>query len=147
MKLVDAEETVVVVIASELEPEHPDVRSAERLKAEIDARGRGWPYRRAVVVDDERWFETEMFHAAPVIAIGGPGANGVAARLAGQVPAVWTDGDRVVIQAELGDGKRCALLWGSDRHATTEAVDAFIGRGWLDEFLDRCWRFRMGSLA
>ena len=27
------------------------------------------------------------------------------------------------------------------------AVDAFITRGWLDEFLDRCWRFRAGAFA
>lgn len=147
MKLVDSEETVVIVVASDLEAGHPDQLSAARLKAEIDSRGRGWPYRRAVVVDDEQWFETEMFHAAPVIAIGGPGANGVSARLAGELPAVWTDGDRVVIQAELTEGRRRASLWGSDRHATTEAVEAFIARGWLDEFLDRCWRFRMGNLA
>lgn len=147
MKLVDSEETIVIVIASDLEPGHPDAQGAERLKAEIDARGRGWSYRRAVIVDDEQWFETPMFHEAPAIAIGGPGANGVAARYAGELPAVWTDGDRVVIQAELADGKRRAALWGSDRHATAEAVEAFIGRGWLDEFLDRCWRFRMGNLA
>lgn len=147
MKLVDSEETVVIVIGSDLEPGHPDRLGAEALKAEIDSRGRGWSYRRAVVVDDERWFETPMIHAAPTISIGGPGANGVSARMAGELPAVWTDADRVVIQAELSDGPRRATLWGSDRHATREAVDAFIARGWLDEFLDRCWRFRMGNLA
>jgi hypothetical protein len=147
MKLVDSEETVVIAIASDLEPGHPDRHSAARLKEEVDARGRGWPYRRAVIVDDESWFDTELFLAAPTIAIGGPGANGVSARLAGELPTVWTDGDRVVIQVDLADGRRRASLWGSDRHATTEAVEAFIARGWLDEFLDRCWRFKMGNLA
>ncbi len=147
MKLVDSEETVVIVVASDLEPGHPDRRSAEGLKDEIDSRGRGWSYRRAVIATDETWFETELFHHAPVIAIGGPGVNGVSARLAGELPSVWTDGDRVVIQATLDDGPRRATLWGTDRHATTEAVDAFIQRGWLDEFLDRCWRFKMGNLA
>jgi hypothetical protein len=34
-----------------------------------------------------------------------------------------------------------------DRVATAEAVGAFIDRGWLDEFLERCWRFRSESLA
>jgi hypothetical protein len=147
VKLIDGEETIVIVIASELEPGHPDRLSADRLKAEIDSRGRGWSYRRAVVIDDEQWFETPMFHGAPVIAIGGPGANGVSAKMAGELPAVWTDADRVVIQAELAEGQRRVALWGNDRHATTEAVHTFITRGWLDEFLDRCWRFRMGNLA
>lgn len=147
MKLVDGEETVVVAVGAGLEADHPDRRSAARLKAAIDARGHGWAYRRAVVVTDESWFETPLLQAAPTIAIGGPGANGVAERFAGELPSVWSDGDRVVIQAGLHEGPRRAALWGMDRHATAEAVDTFVHRGWLDEFLERCWRFRMGNLA
>ncbi len=49
-----------------------------------------------------------------------------------------------MIQAEFGDGPKRAALWGADAAATGAAVDAFINRGWLDEFLDRCWRFRAG---
>ena len=52
-----------------------------------------------------------------------------------------------VIQAEFGDGPKRAALWGTDAAATGAAVDAFIARGWLDEFLDRCWRFRAGAFA
>ncbi len=137
----------MVVVATGLEAGHPDLINAARLKDEIDSRGRGWPYRRAVMVTDEAWFDTELFHHAPVIAIGGPGANAVSARLAGDLPTVWTDGDRVVIQAGLTEGPRRASLWGTDRHATGEAVATFIERGWLAEFLDRCWRFKMGNLA
>lgn len=147
MKLVDGEETIVVVVGSDLEPGHPDLRNAERLREEIDARGRGWSYRRAIVVTDVAWFETELLHHAPVIAVGGPGVNGVSARLAGELPSVWTDGNRVVIQADPSDGPRRATLWGTDRHATGEAVATFIERGWLDEFLDRCWRFKSEHLA
>jgi hypothetical protein len=147
MKLVDSEETVLVVIASALEPGHPDRRSADRLREAIDARGGGSSYRRALVVSDELWFATELFHGAPTIAVGGPGVNAVAGRLAGTLPSVWTDGDRVVIQAGLADGPRQASLWGTDRHATTDAVTTFIEQGWLEEFLERCWRFRGDVLA
>lgn len=148
MKLVDAEETVVVVIAADLPAGHPDRESARRLQAEVNTRGGGHPYRRAVVVSDVAWFETPLFHQSPTISIGGPGVNGVAARLAAELPTVWQDeSDRATIQAEWERGPGRAAIWGMDRHATTDAVSAFVGRGWLDEFLDRSWRYRAGSFA
>ncbi|HET9064900.1 MAG TPA: hypothetical protein VFN22_03650 [Gemmatimonadales bacterium] len=147
MKLIDHAETVIVVTADNLEPGHPDLESAARLTAEISTRGAGFPYRRAVVVSDVDWFETDLLDGAPTIGIGGPGANAVTGRLAGNLPSVWTDGDRVIIQARLDARPPQVLLWGMDRFATTEAVDAFLARGWLDEFLERCWRFPTGTVA
>ena len=147
MKLVDTEETIVVVIAADLEEGHPDRASADRLVAAILERGGGHPYRRAVVVGDLAWFETPLFHGSPTITIGGPGVNGVAGRFAGELPTVWTEAERAMIQAEWQDGPRRAALWGMDRAATANAVDAFIERGWLDEFLDRSWRYRAGTFA
>lgn len=147
MKLIDHAETVIVVTATNLEPGHPDSESAKRLGVEIARRGSGLPYRRAVVVTDADWFETESLDRAPMIGIGGPGANGVTGRFASDLPSVWTDGDRVIIQARLDGRPPQVLLWGMDRFATTEAVEAFLDRGWLDEFLERCWRFPSGSAA
>jgi hypothetical protein len=147
MKLVDGEETILIVIAAELEPEHPDRRNAEDLKREVDKRGAGQPYRRAIVVGDAAWFDTPAFMQSPTIAVGGPGVNGVTGRFAAEIPTVWTEGERVVIQAELDGNRRRAALWGMDRVATAEAVQTFVSRGWLDEFLERCWRFRMSTMA
>ncbi len=145
MKLVDGSETVAVVVAAELDGDAPDRRSAVRLKGEIDRRGAGHPYRRAVLVRDLAWFETPLFHAAPTIAIGGPGVNGVSARFGQELPTVWTAEDRSLIQAEFRESVPRVTLWGMDAAATGDAVEAFINRGWLDEFLDRCWRFRAGT--
>jgi hypothetical protein len=147
MKLVDGEETILIVVASALESGHPDRESADRLRTEIDIRGSGFSYRRAVVIGDEAWFATELFHGAPTIAVGGPGVNAVAGRFAAALPSVWTDGEEVVIQAVLDEGPRQASLWGVNREATAAAVEAFINRGWLEEFLERCWRYRGGQLA
>lgn len=147
MKLVDGDETIVLVIAADLEPGHLDREMATRLKEEIDTRGAGHPYRRAVIVSDLAWFETPLFHLSPTIAIGGPGVNGVSGRLAGELPTVWAEAERATIQATMQDGPRRAALWGMDRQATAGAVDAFIARGWLDEFLDRSWRYRAGSFV
>jgi hypothetical protein len=147
MKLVDVGETVAVVVAGELDPEAPDRLSALALKAEIDRRGAGHPYRRAVVMTDQAWFETPLFHASPTIAVGGPGVNGVSARFGQELPTVWTADDRALIQAEFREAAPRATVWGMDRDATAASVEAFMVRGWLDEFLDRCWRFRAGSFA
>ena len=79
MKLVDTEETVVLVTGTSPTAEERDRPLAERLKAEIDRRGAGHAYRRAVVVGDASYLEHRIFHLNPTIAIGGPGANGVTA--------------------------------------------------------------------
>ena len=52
MKLVDTDETVVLVTGSSITAEERDLPLAYLLKAEIDRRGDGLAYRRAVVVDD-----------------------------------------------------------------------------------------------
>ena len=147
MKLIDAEETIVVVTAADLDADASDRKAAERLQAEIDRRGAGHPYRRAVVVTDDAWFETMQFHGSPTVAIGGPGVNGVSGRFGAELPTVWSEDERVIIQADLSAPRRRAALWGMDRAATAAAVDTFIARGWRDEFLDQCWRFRAGSFA
>ena len=147
MKLIDHVETVVIVIAADLPPTAGDRVSAELLKDAVDRRGAGHPYRRAVVVSDLAWFDTALFHDSPTISIGGSGVNGVSGRFVAELPTVWSERDRVVIQAEFGDGPKRAAIWGLDAAATSVAVNAFIARGWLDEFLDRCWRFRAGAFA
>ena len=147
MKLIDNAETVVVVVSADAGPASSDSFAAHLLKEAVDGRGAGHPYRRAVIVSDVAWFDTALFHDSPTIAIGGPGVNGVAGRFGTELPTVWSDHDRSVIQAEFGDGPKRAALWGSNAADTGAAVDAFIARGWLDEFLDRCWRFRAGAFA
>ncbi len=147
MKLIDVAETIVVVISADLDPSSDDHLAAFALKDAVNGRGAGHPYRRAVIVTDMAWFETPMFHDSPTIAIGGGAVNGVAGRFSAELPTVWSDRDRCVIQAEFGEVTKRAALWGADAAATTAAVEAFIARGWLDEFLDRCWRFRAGAFA
>lgn len=147
MKLFDHRETIVIVVSAGLEADHSDLLAAERLRQEIDARGGGYPYRRAVLTTDVSWLDTDLLHGAPVISVGGPGVNLVARQFTFDLITVWSEDDRVVIQADFENGQRRTALWGTDRAATLEAVAAFIDRGWLEEFLERCWRFRSGSPA
>lgn len=142
MKLVDTEETIILVTGSDIRAEDRDRPLAYGLKSEIDRRGEGHSFRRAVVVGDAWYLDNRLFHLNPTVAIGGPGVNALAAELTGQLPTVWSQEDRVFVQADFdGDLKR-ACLWGADRQATSDAVDAFVLQGVLDELLEKIWRFR-----
>ncbi len=52
MKLIDNVETVVLVISADLGPTAGDRDAAFALKAAVDDRGAGHPYRRAVIISD-----------------------------------------------------------------------------------------------
>ncbi|MDF3052019.1 MAG: hypothetical protein K0S19_124 [Geminicoccaceae bacterium] len=144
MKLVDTDETVVLVTGASLTAEERDRPLAYRLKAEIDQRGIGHAYRRAVVVADLWYLQNRIFHLNPTIAIGGPGANAVSHELSEELPTVYSRDERVFVQAEFEGELKRAALWGVDASATSSAVDAFMSEGFLDDLLSRIWRFRTG---
>ena len=144
MKLVDTEETVVLVTGSSLTAEERDRPLAYRLKAEIDRRGSGHAYRRAVVVADLWYQQNRIFQLNPTIAIGGPGANGVSNDFSETLPAVYSRDERVFVQADFEAEAKRASLWGVDASCTGAAVEAFMTQGYLDDLLSRIWRFRTG---
>lgn len=147
MKLVDTEETVVLVTGTSLTAEERDRPLAYRLKAEIDRRGAGHPYRRAVVVGDAWYLDNRIFHLNPTIAIGGPGVNGVTEEFTGMLPTVYSREERVFVQVDLDGELKRAALWGADAAATAAAVEVFGADGLLDQLLGRIWRFRAGVMV
>jgi hypothetical protein len=147
VKLIDTEETVVIVIGSSSTAEERDRPIAYGLKAEIDERGAGHAYRRAVVVADSWYLESETFHLNPTIAIGGPGANGVSQELSGLLPTVYTRDEQVFVQADFEGELKRAALWGVDAARTGDAVEIFTTQGFLDDLLGRIWRFRVGTMV
>jgi len=142
VKLLDSRETVLLITGTSERAEATDRPLAQKLQQEIDARGEGHTYRRAVVLGDEEYLERPALHVHPTIAIGGPGANAVSQHFVGEVPTVWEEEDRLVVQVEVEDDRQRAALWGMDAAATAEAVDAFVSRGFLELLLDRIWRLR-----
>lgn len=142
MKLVDTDETIVLVTGSDLRAEERDRPTAYRLKQEIDRLSDGQPFRRAVVVGDVWYLDNRVFHLNPTIAIGGPGVNGLAADLAQQVPVLWSRDQRTFVQADFDRDPKRALLWGMDAESTMVAVEAFVTQGFLADLLRRIWRFR-----
>jgi hypothetical protein len=99
------------------------------------------------VVADLWYLDNRIFHLNPTIAIGGPGANGVAQEFSGILPTVYSSDETVFIQAEFdGDPKRAAL-WGADAAGTARAVEVFATQGMLDDLLRRIWRFRTSVMV
>jgi hypothetical protein len=142
MKLVDGDETVVLVTGSSVSATTKDVPLAQWLAAEIDRRGLGQAYRRAVVIGDRGYVHTPAFHGNPTIGIGGPGSNDVVQHLSQTLPTVWNRDDRSFVQMSMDGRNRQVALWGMDSEATRHAVEAFVEEGMLDALLTRLWPFR-----
>jgi len=147
MQLIDTDEPVVLVTGTALTAEERDRPTAYVLKAEIDRRGDGHTYRRAVVVGDIWYLENRIFHLNPTIAIGGPGANAVTSEFAQALPTLVNVDDRVFVQADFDGELKRANLWGADAAATAKAVEMFVGQGMLDDLLQRIWKFRAGTFV
>ncbi|HXE58040.1 MAG TPA: hypothetical protein VNK43_08560 [Gemmatimonadales bacterium] len=147
MKLIDTDETVIIVTGSDLRAEERDRPIAYLLKREIDRRGAGYPYRRAVVVGDAWYLDNRIFHVNPTIAVGGPGVNALSQVFAPELPTMWAVPDRAFIQAEWSGERKRVAIWGMDMQGTADAATAFIQQGLLDDLLAHVWRFRSDVLA
>lgn len=140
MKLIDTDETVLIVTGSDLPAEMNDRPLAYRLKVEIDRSGQGKGFRGAVVVSDRWYAENRIFQLCPTVAVGGPGVNKVAAAFVNELPMLVQRDERVFVQgAWEGEVKR-ASLWGADRAGTALAIEAFVREGFCGQFLKRVWK-------
>ena len=140
MKLIDTDETVLIVTGTDIPAEMNDGPTAYQLKAEIDRQGGGRAFRLALVVSDSWYAEHRIFHLCPTVAVGGPGVNRVAAALAPELPVLYQRGESVFVQGSWDGERKRASLWGTDRDATREAVDTFVQGGLCGAFLARIWK-------
>jgi hypothetical protein len=142
MKLLDREETILLVTGSSDAAEEKDAPLAAWLRSEIDRRGSGIPFRRGLMVEDSAYVGNPSFHDNPTIAIGGPGSNAVVQHLSDVLPTVWARDDKCFIQMGTEGRGRQVALWGMDADATRGAVEAFVEEGMLDALLERVWSFK-----
>lgn len=147
MKLLDLEETVVVVTGSTSAALERDRPLGIWLQDEINRRGEGLTYRRAVVTDDERYFQSDVLQRQTTIAIGGPGVNAVTQHFFSTLATIYSEEERVWVQANFDGEQKRVGLWGVDAAATSSAVDAFMVHGYLDELLRRIWQFKTDALV
>jgi hypothetical protein len=142
MKLLDRDETILLVTGSSEAAVQKDAPLATWLREEIDRRGSGVPFRRGVVMEDTAYMGNPGFHDNPTIAIGGPGSNAVVQHLSDVLPTVWGREDKCFIQMGVDGRGRQVALWGMDADATRSAVEAFVEEGMLDALLERVWAFK-----
>ncbi len=140
MKLIDTDETILVITGSDVPAEMNDRKVAYGIKAEIDRQGARRPWRFALVASD-RWFsDNRIFHLCSTIVVGGPGVNAVAAALVKDLPVIVSRDERAFVQGSWSGESRRALLWGMDRGSTAEAAEIFLREGHCADFLDHAWR-------
>jgi hypothetical protein len=151
-------ETVFIVVGTSVPAELLDRPVAEFLRDQIDRRGRGLQFHRAIVVTDTAWYaKPETFSKNPTIAVGGPPANELSSHLNDQAEqprsAVEFADKRVVPGPETISGAFTPnrevpqiALWGRTAGATKKAIEryALSEEGLLgfrlDEFLQIAWK-------
>ncbi len=144
MKLLDTDETILIITGSDVAAEMNDRPTAYGLKAEIDRAGAGKSWRGALVASDRWYADNRLFHLCSTVVVGGPGVNAVAAALIDELPRIVTRDDRVFVQGSWNEDKKRVLLWGMDRTATAEAVRIFLRDGYCADFLNHAWRLKAG---
>ena len=141
---IDTDRLIWIVTGVQLKAELGDRPLAYRIEAEIrkllvDLLGKTPegepPLLSPAVISDVYYLNNEEIQDRPVIAVGGPGVNMVAANLVETLPTVVSIENQLVIQMDIEmNDPRCAV-WGMDHLTTVQAVELFIVKGYLDTFV------------
>jgi hypothetical protein len=138
---IDVNQTILIVVGVDIEPEEADRPLAYRLKAVIEASTRfgGHPFRKCIVISDALYEHDKLIQVCPTIAIGGPGVNAVAGVLVEKLPVYLSKNNKYFIQLDKDFNDQKISIWGMDRDSTAEAIEMFIANGILDDFLKTIW--------
>lgn len=131
----DLDRLVLVVTGSTLRAEDADRPLANRLAEEVRKRlpaESGW---RCVVISDVYYINDEDLRDCPVISIGGPGVNHLAGVFLRELSAALAIDGVLLIQMDVALEDLRASIWGMDHEKTVEALNTFIGKGYLDRFV------------
>ncbi|UCC78902.1 MAG: hypothetical protein JSW64_11545 [Candidatus Zixiibacteriota bacterium] len=142
MQEIDVNQTILIVVGTDLKPEEFDRPLAYRLRDAVNASSKlgKHPFRKCLVISDALYRHNKIIQICPTIAIGGPGVNNAAAELVEKLP-VYLSKDKkyfIQLQGDFADPK--VSIWGMDRASTEEAVEMFIANGILDNFLNAIWK-------
>ena len=139
---IDINQTVLIVVGTDIKPEEADRPLAYRLQDAIKASPNfgDHPFRKCIVISDALYGHNKIIQICPTIAIGGPGVNAAAAEFVEKLPVYLSKDNRYFIQLDNSFTDPRVSIWGMDRKSTEEAVDRFIGNGILNEFLTAIWK-------
>lgn len=139
---IDANQTILIVVGADLKPEEVDRPMAYKLKSAFESSplfGKH-PFRKCLVISDALYRHDKIIKVCPTVAVGGPGVNLVAAEFVEKLPVYIARENRYYIQSDKDFSERKISIWGMDREATEEAIDTFIEKGILDDFLNTIWK-------
>ena len=129
MPHIDVNKLLLIVTGAHLRAEAGDRPLAYQLQAAIV----DWLAEHAAGDDplvpltctDVWYLNAEELHARPLISLGGPGVNALAAYLAQRVPPVLTVEDRLFIQMDLEFTDLRVSVWGHNGRSTAAALKLF----------------------
>ena len=141
MQELDVNQTILIVVGSDIKPEEKDRPLAYWLQQKIhEANGYGkTPFRKSIVITDSLYDNDKIIQACPTIAIGGPGVNSVAAKWANQLPVYISEDNRYFIQYDSDSNKNRVSIWGMDQETTSGAINVFVESGLMSDYLKRIW--------
>ncbi len=142
MQEIDVNQTILIVVGTDIKPEEADRPLAYSLRDAINSSpdfGKH-PFRKCIVISDALYRHDKIIQICPTIAIGGPGVNSAAAEFVEKLPVYLSKDNRYFIQLESDFADPRVSIWGMDRASTKEAVEMFIANGILDEFLKAVWK-------
>ena len=142
MQEIDVNQTILVVVGTDIKPEEADRPLAYRLQKAINSSPNfgKHPFRKCIVISDALYGHDKIIQICPTIAIGGPGVNSAAAEFVEKLPVYLSKDNRYFIQLDSSFAEPKISIWGMDRESTGEAVEMFIENGLLDEFLKAIWK-------
>ena len=134
------ENGLLLVTGSSPRAEEVDRPLAYAFRNKITSRnhgGRGECVDRNILVVSDLWYlNCESLQALPMISIGGPRINAVAARLYDLLPIVLVVENQVLIQMDLTFQDLRVCIWGHNHESTTDALDMFVQKGYLDQYME-----------
>jgi hypothetical protein len=141
MQQLDVNQTILIVVGADINPEEKDRPLAYYLKAEIEKSPQygSLPFRKCIVISDSLFESDKIIQICPTISIGGPGVNALAARLAEKLPIIVAKDDRFFIQYDENNADQLVSIWGMNQETTGEAINVFINDGLLGKFLKKVW--------
>jgi hypothetical protein len=142
MQEVDVNQTVLIVVGSDIKPEENDRPLAYKLQEAVKASpmvGKH-PFRKCIVISDALYRHNKIIQICPTIAIGGPGVNSAAAEFVEKLPVYLSKDNKYFVQLVSDFADPQVSIWGMDRDSTKEAVEMFIANGILDDFLKAIWK-------
>ncbi len=128
--------SIIIVTGSNLQAERYDRPQAYRLQKEIERYQPESFGDKSVVISDLWYLNCELLHHVPMVSVGGPEVNAVSAWLHKRLEHVLLIDHTLSIQmdANLHDLRAC--VWGCNPKLTGDALDLFIQRGYLKQFLE-----------